>query len=67
MMLTLTSPPTSHRRPLSSGFVPDNCRQPGDPLIGKEVDMYPNNEDEDNDTNSGVSDDLMIGETQEVP
>ena len=29
--------------------------------------MSPNNEDEDGDTNSGVSDDLMIGETKGVP
>ena len=61
------SPPTTHWRPLSSGFIPDDCRQPDNPLIGKEVGTYPNNEDEDGDTDSGVSDDLMIGETEEVP
>ena len=66
LTLTPTSPPMTHQRPLPSGFVPNNCHQPGDPLIGKEVDMYPNNEDEDGDTNSGVSDDLMIGEIEGV-
>ena len=51
----------TQQKPLPSGFVPDNCHQLDDPLIGKEVNMRPNNEDEDDDTDSGVSDD-MIGE-----
>ena len=67
MMPTPTGPPTIHQRHLSSGFIHDNCRQPDDPLIGKEVGTYPNDKDEDGDADSGVSDDLMIGETKEVP
>ena len=67
MMPTPTGPPTTHQRHLSSGFIHDDCRQPGNPLIGKEVGTHPNDEDEDDDADSGVSDDLMIGETRDVP
>ena len=61
LTLTPTSPPMTHQKPLPSGFAPDDCHQSDDPLIGKEVDMSLNNEDEEGDTDNGVSDD-MIGE-----